>query len=144
MDNTKQYEQPPVLLHFFLCDYVNYRNLVTCLSGRTNAAPHPNLVVLVAAVCVLEAHRAFHPPVSRSCVLCQVARDPDLKGLRILMSEEFIKWDNAITVKVRKKAPAEELVRTINNLSHCCDTAVRTHAEVIHAWGAAHGREQWL
>lgn len=27
------------------------------------------------------------------------------------MAEEFVKWDDTLTVKVKKKAPPEELVR---------------------------------
>ena len=41
-----------------------------------------------------------------------MARDCDLEGLRVFLTEEFVKWDNTLTVKVKKKAPAQELVRT--------------------------------
>lgn len=40
----------------------------------------------------------------------QLARDCDLEGLRVFLSEEFVKWDNTLTVKVKKRAPAQELV----------------------------------
>ena len=39
-----------------------------------------------------------------------MARDRDLQGLRILLAEEFVRWDDVITVRVKKKAPAEHLV----------------------------------
>ena len=41
----------------------------------------------------------------------QLARDCDLEGLRVFLTEEFVKWDNTLTVKVKKRAPAQELVR---------------------------------
>lgn len=40
-----------------------------------------------------------------------MARDRDLQGLRVLLSEELVKWDETLVVKVRKGDPPEELVR---------------------------------
>eukprot|EP00904_Undaria_pinnatifida_P003586 jgi/Undpi1/13228/HiC_scaffold_8.g02890.m1 len=41
----------------------------------------------------------------------RMARDCDLEGLRVFLAEEFVKWDNAINMKVKKRAPAQDLPR---------------------------------
>lgn len=41
----------------------------------------------------------------------QVARDQDLRRMRMNIGEDFTKWDEVLKVKVKKKAAAEELVR---------------------------------
>lgn len=49
------------------------------------------------------------PPDMPGCVI-QVARDCNVDGMRIFLSEEFVKWDDTLRAKVKKKAPAQELV----------------------------------
>lgn len=43
----------------------------------------------------------------------QVAQDKDLDVVRTSPYEDFVKWDETLKVKVKKKAPAEDIVRVL-------------------------------